>query len=178
MEGPAQEYVKPRPMGRVIAVRSGAIPNFSKFSVAPNRYAIYYLTNNPKAVFKVNGIYDPRRISSSFSKVSGGLWRPLQQGVGLRRDSQGSPSAALAFSEALLLCPTRNRPPRKYYGSSRSTAFLDISAFQEKHIAGIRTSGALENTAGTTPFYVVAAACRNNLLFFKKALQASGSKVL
>jgi hypothetical protein len=95
----------------------------------------------------------------------------LEIGAELRviRDSHGLPSDALAFAETLLLCPTRPaaiEQMRRDQAAARS--FLDIAAFQEKHITDIQTSDALTHLTGTTPFYVAASAVLEYLSFLKK----------
>ena len=85
------------------------------------------------------------------------------------RDSQGLPSDALSFAEALMMCPTRQsaiKQMRRDQAAARS--FLDIAVFQERHIAAIRTSDAVTRLKGTTPFFVVATSMQEYLSHLKK----------
>jgi hypothetical protein len=95
----------------------------------------------------------------------------IAEKVGMRRDSQGLPSAALTFAEALMLCPTLESATEQIKRDTEGArAFLDIAAFQEQHIAEIPTSHALKKLTATTPFFAVASAMQEYLLFLKKSV--------
>ena len=85
------------------------------------------------------------------------------------RDSQGLPSDALSYAEMLSLCPDHQAAVsqmKKDPASARS--FLDIAAFQEKHLTDIPTSSAVTHLQGTTPYFVLASAMQEYLLYVKK----------